>query len=90
MSWETNLGVLVCRDSREGGLGKCESREHTPADTVEIISLYDVEAGMVAMHGMQDDLFHREQNIIKHHPTFGINMMFDYEREANFTAEQLN
>lgn len=61
-----------------------ESLEHTPTYTVEVISLNNVEAGMVAMHGMQDDLYHRENNVIIHcstfilySPSFGININFD-------------
>lgn len=63
MLWKANLGVLVGRDSSEGGLWERESLEHTPSHAVEVIGLHDVEAGMVAMHGMQDDLRHRGEKI---------------------------
>lgn len=68
MLWKTNLGVLVGRDSSEGGLWERESLKHTPSHAVEVIGLDDVEAGMVAMHGMQYDLQHREKKFIIHRP----------------------
>lgn len=61
-----------------------ESLEHTPTYTVEVVSLNDVKSGMVAMHGMQDDLHQRANNNIIHcstfrlcTPSFGINVNFD-------------
>lgn len=53
---ETNLGVLVGGDCGEGRLGEGESLENTPADAEQVICLDHMEARVVAMHGVQDDL----------------------------------
>lgn len=52
----TDLGVLVRCDRREGSLGEGEGLENTPADTEQVVRLDDVEARVVAMHGVQNDL----------------------------------
>lgn len=53
---DTDLGVLVRCDGGEGRLGEGEGLENTPADTEEVVCLDEVEARVVAMHGVQDDL----------------------------------
>lgn len=51
-----DLGVLVGGDGGEGGLGEGEGLEDAPADAVEVVGLHDVEARVVAVHGVEDDL----------------------------------
>lgn len=51
-----DLGVLVGGDGREGGLREGEGLEDAPADAVEVVSLNNVEARVVAVHGVEDDL----------------------------------
>lgn len=51
-----NLGVLVGGDGGEGGLGEGEGLEDAPADAVEVVGLHNVEARVVAVHGVKDDL----------------------------------
>lgn len=53
---ETDLGVLVGCDRCEGSLREGEGLENTPADTEQVVSLDDVEARVVAMHRVQNDL----------------------------------
>lgn len=53
---ETHLGVLVGCDGREGSLREGEGLENTPADAEHVVRLDDVEARVVAMHGVQNDL----------------------------------
>lgn len=53
---ETDLGVLVCCDRREGSLREGEGLEDTPADAEQVVRLDDVEARVVAVHGVQNDL----------------------------------
>lgn len=54
--WRTYFGVLIRCDGREGRLGESEGLENTPADAEEVVGLDDVEAWVVSMHGVQDDL----------------------------------
>lgn len=49
---ETDLGVLVGCDGREGRLGEGEGLEDAPADAEQVVRLDDVEARVVAMHGV--------------------------------------
>ncbi len=53
---ETDLGVLVRCDCCEGRLREGEGLENTPADTEEVVCLHNVEAWVVPMHRVQDDL----------------------------------
>lgn len=53
---ETDLGVLVGSDCCEGSLWEGEGLENTPAGAEQVVRLNDVEARVVAMHGMQNDL----------------------------------
>lgn len=53
---ETHLGVLVGCDRREGRLGEGEGLENAPADAEQVVRLHDVEARVVAVHGVQNDL----------------------------------
>lgn len=54
--FETDLVVLVNRDGCEYGFGECEGLEDAPSDLVEVVCLDHVEARLVAVHGLQDDL----------------------------------
>lgn len=57
LQWRrTDLCVLVGSDRSEGRLGESESLENTPADTEQVVSLNDVEARVVAVHWVQNDL----------------------------------
>lgn len=51
-----DLGVLVGGDGHEGGLREGKRLEDTPADAVEVVGLNNVEARVVAVHGVEDDL----------------------------------
>lgn len=53
---ETDLSVLVGSDCSEGSLREGEGLENTPAHTEQVVCLDNVEARMVAMHGVQNDL----------------------------------
>lgn len=53
---ETDLSVLVRCDRCEGSLGEGEGLENTPADAEQVVRLHYVEARVVAMHGVQNDL----------------------------------
>lgn len=53
---QTDLGILVGGDRREGRLGEGEGLEDAPADAEQVVSLDDVEARVVAMHGVQNNL----------------------------------
>lgn len=50
------LLVLVGSDRGEHSLREAEHLEDAPADTEEVICLHDVEARLVTVHGVQDDL----------------------------------
>lgn len=50
------LSVLVGCDCSESRLGETEGLEDAPADTEEIIGLHNVKTGLVAMHGVQNNL----------------------------------
>ena len=52
----TDPGVLVGGDGRERSLWEGEGLENTPADAEQVVCLDDVEARVVAMHGVQNDL----------------------------------
>lgn len=51
-----DLGVLVNRNCCEGGFRECEGLEDAPSDAIKVISLHHMEARLVAMHRMQNDL----------------------------------
>lgn len=53
---EPYFGVLVGGNCSEGRLWEGEHLEDTPADTEQVICLDDVEAWMVSMHRVQNDL----------------------------------
>lgn len=53
---ETDRGVLVRCDRGEGSLREGEGLEDAPAHTEQVVCLDDVEARVVAMHGVQNDL----------------------------------
>ena len=53
---EAHLGVLVGGDGHEGSLGEGESLEDAPANAEHVVRLDDVEARVVAVHGVEDDL----------------------------------
>lgn len=53
---EKDLSVLVGSDCSEGSLREGEGLENTPAHTEQVVCLDNVEARMVAMHGVQNDL----------------------------------
>lgn len=57
---EADLSVLVGCDRCEGSLREGEGLENTPADTEQVVCLDDVEAWVVAMHGVQNDLQEEE------------------------------
>lgn len=62
---DTDLGVLVGCDGGEGRLREGEGLENAPADAEEVICLHDVEARVVAMHGVQDDLQTGRRRVIQ-------------------------
>lgn len=52
----TDLGVLIDRDCDEGGFGECEGLEDAPSHAIKVVSLHHMEARLVSMHGMQNEL----------------------------------
>lgn len=54
------LLVLVGSNRSEDGLREAEDLEDAPADTEEVICLHNVEARLVTMHGVEDDLAQRQ------------------------------
>lgn len=52
----THLVVLVGGDRHEGRLREGEGLEDAPAHAEEVVSLHQVEARMVAVHGVEDNL----------------------------------
>lgn len=60
---ETDLGVLVRSDRCEGSLREGEGLKNTPAHTEQVVRLNDVEARVVAMHWVQDDLQRGKQQL---------------------------
>lgn len=52
----TDLGVLVDRDCCESGFRECEGLEDAPSHAIKVVSLHHMEARLVAMHRMQNDL----------------------------------
>lgn len=62
------LLVLVGSDRSEDSLREAEHLEDAPADTEEIVCLHDVEARLVTVHGVQDDLEHTKDKVAMCHP----------------------
>ena len=54
------LLILVGSDRGEDSLGEAEDLEDAPADTEEVICLHNVEARLVTVHGVEDDLAQRQ------------------------------
>lgn len=61
---ETDLSVLVSSDGGEGGLREGKGLEYTPAYTVHVVCLDNVEARVVAMHGVQNYLKERDAQLV--------------------------
>lgn len=62
------LLVLVGSDRGEDSLREAEHLEDAPADTEQVVGLHDVEARLVTVHGVQDDLGHtRDKVSMCHH-----------------------
>lgn len=55
------LLVLVGSDRGEDSLREAEHLEDAPAHAEEVIGLHDVEARLVTVHGVQDDLGHTQR-----------------------------
>lgn len=62
------LLVLVGSDRSEDSLREAEHLEDAPADTEQIVCLHDVEARLVTVHGVQDDLGHTKDKVSMCHP----------------------
>lgn len=54
------LLILVGSNRSEDSLREAEDLEDAPADTEEVICLHNVEARLVTMHGVEDDLTQRQ------------------------------
>lgn len=63
------LLVLVGSDRGEDSLREAEHLEDAPADTEEVIGLHDVEARLVSVHGVQDNLGHTKDKVSMCHHT---------------------
>lgn len=63
------LLVLVGSDRGEDSLREAEHLEDAPADAEEIVGLHDVEARLVAVHGVQDDLGQTKDKVSTCHHT---------------------
>lgn len=72
----TDLGVLIDRDCGEGGFGECEGLEDAPSHAIKVVSLHHMEARLISMHGMQNEL----QRKVK----------MELEQESNPKAPQKN
>lgn len=57
------LLVLVGSDRGEDSLREAEHLEDAPAHAEEVIGLHDVEAWLVTVHGVQDDLGHTKDKV---------------------------
>ena len=57
--YATNLFVLVGGDGDEGGLVKGVRVEGVPPHGEDVVGLYNVYAGLVLVHRVQDDLLAR-------------------------------
>lgn len=55
------LLILVGSNRSEDSLREAEDLEDAPADTEEVICLHNVEARLVTVHGVQDDLETQEK-----------------------------
>lgn len=61
------LWVLVSGHCSESRLWEGESLKGAPADGVRTVCLYHVKPGVVAMHGVQDDLLRKQSRVSKMH-----------------------
>ena len=52
----TDLAILVGCDGSKTGLREAEALEGCPANAVQIICLHHMEARLVLVHGVQDNL----------------------------------
>lgn len=62
----TDLGVLIDRDCGEGGFRECEGLEDAPSHAIKVVSLHHVEARLVTMHRMQNDLQRKVKMELEH------------------------
>lgn len=55
------LLILVGSDRSKDCLREAEDLEDAPADAEEVVCLHNVEARLVTVHGVEDDLAQRQR-----------------------------